>query len=91
MQSQRDYVVKEVDGILFIMGRRGKIINPGFIACSAKLEAVTGRYLVPLLSRVSPMAQAIAREFHDKCHSVSVQFTVQEVRTQFYISRLALI
>ena len=32
MQSQNDYIVKEVDRILFVMGQCGEIVNPGFIA-----------------------------------------------------------
>ena len=88
MQSQRDYIVREIEGIIFVMGRCGEIVNPGFIAHFAKLEAVTGCYLMPLLSRASPLVQAIAREFHDRCHSASVQFMAREIRHKWYISHL---
>ena len=34
------------------------------------------------------MAHAIAREFHDRCHTALVYFTAREVRQQWYISCL---
>ena len=89
MRSQTDYVTRTIDMVIFVQGRRGELPGTGDqIAQSARLTAVTGCYLVPLLSRMSPMAHAIARMVHDRHHTASAQFIGREIRTQYYINRL---
>ena len=76
MQNQTEYVVRKVDGIWFILGRRGEIPGSGEqVACSARLEQYSRRYMVPLLSQISPMACAIAHKFHNRNHAALVQYT----------------
>ena len=89
MKSQTDYVIRKIDGILFVQGRREELPGPGeTIPLPARLTRLTGCYLVPLLSRISPIAKAVARMFHDKFHTSSPQFIGREIRTQYYINRL---